>query len=589
VNPIDLTDPQRQQDVRAQLQRILIHPTFSHAKRLSCLLRYVVEQALAGRADELKEYTLGLEVFGRGTHFDPRLDSIVRVEASKVRSRLTAYYMDVGAKDPIVIQLPRGSYIPLITRHAPLAARQHAPGAIAVLPFVNLSLDADGEYFADGTTEEVINKLGSVASLRVVSRTSAFQFKGTTGDIRDIGARLGADYVVEGSVRKSAEQLRVTAQLIEVRSGYQLWSQGYDQTLTQVFAIQQEIASAICAALGQALPTRPNALTAEGTPESMHAYRAYLRARFHRGQWTPEGASRSIEYFQKALEYQPDSVAALAGMAEAYTLRAISGDVAPGPYMELARGAAMRALSLSPDSAQAHLAMAWIYHVYDWQWQQGDAEIRDALALEPSFADAHHLNGILLGLRGRFREASQSFVTALQLDPLSLVINTHAALIPYVAGDFTKSEDQLRSALSMDPHFAEAHWMLGWIYERQQKYGEALNELQTAVQLSKENPNLLGDMACVHALMGDRRLARDLLIKLVGAGHPPHPAATAIARIHLLLDEPHESNAWLGNAFEARDVLLPWICGEPRYEGLWALPALQSFRQRFIASAAVNR
>jgi Flp pilus assembly protein TadD len=249
----------------------------------------------------------------------------------------------------------------------------------------------------------------------------------------------------------------------------------------------------------------------------------------------------------------------------------------------------MRALALSPDSAQAHLAMAWIYHVYDWQWQQGDAEIRDALALEPSFADAHHLNGILLGLRGRFREASQSFVTALQLDPLSLVINTHAALIPYVAGDFTKSEDQLRSALSMDPHFAEAHWMLGWIYERQQKYGEALNELQTAVQLSKENPNLLGDMACVHALMGDRRLARDLLIKLVGAGHPPHPAATAIARIHLLLDEPHESNAWLGNAFEARDVLLPWICGEPRYEGLWALPALQSFRQRFIASAAVNR
>jgi adenylate cyclase len=589
VNPIDLNDPQGQTEVRAQIERILTHATFSQAKRLNSLLRYLVEQALTGRADELKEYTLGVEVFGRGTRFDPRLDSIVRVEASKLRSRLTAYYADVGIKDPIVIQLARGSYIPVITRPAALATRrQHASGAIAVLPFVNLSPDADGEYFADGMTEEVINTLGSVASLRVVSRMSAFQFKGKAGDIRDIGARLGADYVIEGSVRKSAEQLRVTAQLVEVRSGYQLWSQGYDQILTRVFAIQQEIASAICAAFGQALPTRPIANTAEPTPASMDAYRAYLRARFHRGQWTPEGATRSIEYFQKALEYQHDFVPALAGLAEAYTLRAISGDLASGFYMELARTAAVQALALNPDSAQAHLALAWIYHVYDWQWEQGDSELRHALALEPSLAEAYHLKGIVLGLRGRFREASQSFDTALQLDPLSLVIDTHAALIPYFAGHFTNAEDQLRSALSMDPHFTEAHWMLGWIYERQQRYEQALNEFRMAIQLSKQNPNLLGDMACVHGLMGDKRVARELLTTLVDACEPPHPAATNIARIHILLNEPQEASAWLGKALEARDVQLPWICGDPRYEGLWALPALRSFRQRFIASAAVS-
>jgi adenylate cyclase len=588
VNPIDLKDPETQEEVRAQIRRILTHPTFSHAKRLSSLLRYLVEQALAGRADELKEYTVGVEVFSRGTHFDPRLDSIVRVEASKLRSRLTAYYTDVGARDAIVVQLARGSYSPVITRPAPLNTHPHTPGAIAVLPFVNLSIDADGEYFTDGMTEEVINKLGSVATLRVVSRTSAFQFKGQTGDIRDIGARLGADYVIEGSVRKSSEQLRVTARLIDVRSGYQLWSQGYDETLTQVFAIQQEIASAICAALGQALPTRPILNTAQGKPASMDAYRAYLRARFHRGQWTADAAIKSIEYFHKALEYQPDYVPALAGLAEAYTLRAISGDVASAFYMELARTAAVQALALSPDSAQAHLALAWIYHVYDWQWEQGDSELRHALALEPSFAEAYHLKGIVLGLRGRFREASQSFVKALQLDPLSLVITTHAALIPYLAGDFTKGKEQLRSALSMDPHFAEAHWMLGWIYEREQKYGEALKELEIVVQLSNENPNLLGDKACVQALMGEKQLARELLGTLVKACEPPHPAATAIARLHFLLDEPQESEAWLGAAFEARDVQLPWICGEPRYEGLWALPSLQNFRQRFIASAAVS-
>ena len=588
VKLIDPADPERHKEVRAQLQRILAHARFSNTRRLSNLLRYVVEQALAGQTERVKEYTLGVEVFGRGTQFDSRLDSIVRVEASKLRSRLAAYYQEAGASDPILIELPRGSYVPVMTPREPLPARQRAPGSIAVLPFLNLSLDADGEYFADGMTEEVINRLGSVPRLRVVSRTSAFQFKGKTGDSQEIGARLGADYLVEGSVRKWGEQLRVTAQLIEARSGYQLWSQAYDETLTQVFAIQKAMAAAICAALGQALTASLTVSPGNEKPASMDAYRAYLRARFHRNQWTVEGFSKSVEYFEKALECEPDYVQALAGLAEVYTFRTIIGDVAPGPYFELARACALRAIALSHDSAQAHLSLAWIYHIYDWHWEAGDAEIRRALALEPSFAEAYHLNGIVLGLRQRVREASDSFVTALELDPLSLVINTHAALVPCFSGDFAAAEDLIRRALSMDPNFSEAHWTQACIYELQGQYHQALGEYQIAMQLSQANPFLLGEQACLHALLGDTQHARELLNQIEAACSVPHPAATVIARLYFLLCEHDKSNEWLGRAFEAKDVQLPWICSDPRYEGLWTLPRLQSFRQRWIASAAVN-
>jgi tetratricopeptide (TPR) repeat protein len=284
--------------------------------------------------------------------------------------------------------------------------------------------------------------------------------------------------------------------------------------LTEIFTIQKAIASAICDALGATLANMPATRNAERPAPSMDAYRAYLRARFHRNQWTAEGFSKSIEYFQKALDYEPNYVQALAGISEAHILRAILGDVAPEPYFTLAREAAERAIALSQSSAQAYLSLAWIYHLYDWQWKAGDAQIRQALALEPNFAEAHHLNGIALGVRGRLRDASQSFARALQLDPLSLVIHTHAALIPYFSGDFSGAEGQLRSALSMDRNFVEAHWILGWIYECQQKYEQALNEFQTAIDLSKENPIIMGDKACVHALMGNSGHAREILSQL---------------------------------------------------------------------------
>ncbi len=245
-----------EQAVRKQLERMIATPAFSGAPRLSSLLRYIVRETLAGRGDQLKEYTLGIEALGRPSGFDPRLDSIVRVEASKLRSRLAAYYEAAGADDPILIALPRGSYAVCISvRGATLQAQ--AVRTIAVLPFVNIGPEADGEYLADGLTEEMIDRLGTIPSMRVVARTSAFHFKANGGNIRDIGRVLGARYVIEGSIRKAQDRLRVNVRLIDATTGYQLWSRTFDETLNDIFGIQIAIAAAVGEALGDHVPLPP--------------------------------------------------------------------------------------------------------------------------------------------------------------------------------------------------------------------------------------------------------------------------------------------------------------------------------------------
>jgi serine/threonine-protein kinase len=235
-------------DISAQLSKILSSPQFVQAAALSRFLRFVVEASQAGQT--VKEYPIGVEVFNRGKDFDPRIDTIVRVQAAKLRSKLLEYYSSVGAEDPIVISLPKGGYAPEIRERAPSAPAAITPAPpdrsrIAVLPFVNMSSDQENEYFSDGLTEELINRLARVPSLQVVARTSVFSFKGRNEDLRELGAKLNVGTVMEGSVRKSGDQLRVTAQLIDVQSGYHLFSQTYQRELKNVFAVQDELAQAV--------------------------------------------------------------------------------------------------------------------------------------------------------------------------------------------------------------------------------------------------------------------------------------------------------------------------------------------------------
>jgi adenylate cyclase len=586
LNGMTTPDGAEHQAVKKQLERMLSHPAFSGAPRLSSLLTFIANETLDGRGDQLKEYTLGVAVFSRGTRFDPRLDSIVRVEASKLRARLAAYYKDAGANDPILIELPRGTYIPrmmprpLITHAAPRR------NAIAVLPFINLGPEPDSEYLANGLAEEIIDRLGTMPGMQVVARTSAFQFKDKSEDIQQIGRTLGVGYLIEGSVRNSGNHFRVNARLIDAKTGYRLWSHAYESIAADIYNLPAEITNGIGVALGgqgrSSLPgTAGHGLTGD-------AYHLYLRGRFHRNQWTLEGCEKSIESLQRALALEPDSAQILAALSEVLVLRTVVGTLPAAQPMETARAAAERAIAIDHHCAQAHLTLGWIHHVYSWQWDSGLLEFDRALQVNPSLAEAWHLRGLFLALRQRNREADEAFKQALVFDPLSLVIHAHTALVSYFSGDLDDAQSRAQAALSLESRFPETHWVLGWIYEGQGKYKKALAELQAAIQFGGENPSLLGDVAFLYARLEEFERAREILQRLESGFGRPHPAASILARIYLGLGEPAKSNACLQEAFEARDVMLPWACADSRYREMWLLPAFSGFRRRILGQQAVN-
>jgi len=296
--------------VRAQLSRILASEHFVRSERLSRFLEFTVEQTLAGRAELLKEYPIGVEVFGRKDSFDPRIDAIVPVQAVSLRSRVNDYYARQGANDPILIEYVKGGYAPAMrdrtTAEPGLAPAEQA--SIAVLPFVNLSPDPENEYFSDGLTEEIIHLLSQVQGLEVTSRTSSFALKGERLDSREIGSKLNVTVLLEGSVRRAGDHLRVTAQLIRADSGKDLWSNSYDRRMQDVFAIQQEIAGSIATALRRNLGTERRRYT-----DNLEAYESYLRGRY---AWEHRSAGEALRHFDLTpIQYLVLSLASRSGSA----------------------------------------------------------------------------------------------------------------------------------------------------------------------------------------------------------------------------------------------------------------------------------
>ncbi len=323
--------------VRGELEKVLGSETFAQSESLKRFLRHVVEKKLEGHDGELKEQVLGADVFGRGASFDPRIDPIVRVQATRLRGKLRDYYLKEGARSELVIELPKGSYVPSFSRsadpgQAPPRAKRHlvilaavavgllallaaflfrngpdrppAPtGSIAILPFTDMSPAREYEYFGDGLAEEITTALASVAGLDVVPRTSAFRFKDEPVDLKTIASALGADPILQGSVRVSDGKLRVQAQLIRAADGRQLWTETYDRPLADAFEVQQEIATAVAHAVERELAHPPSG-DARYVPVPA-AYDDYLRGTYEREKSTPLSLSRSIHHFESAIEKNP--------------------------------------------------------------------------------------------------------------------------------------------------------------------------------------------------------------------------------------------------------------------------------------------
>ena len=376
-------NPLSAESVRTQLRKILSSSTFARSERLARFLTFTVEQTLGGRGENLKEFVIGVEVFDKNEKYDPRMDPIVRVEARRLREKLRKYYETEGHDDALYIDFPTGAYVPLVkTREAagvskPAATR--AENAIAVLPFVNLSSEQENEYFSDGLTEELINALTKVEGLRVVAWSSAFQLKGKARDIRRIAEQLRVRAVLEGSVRRTADRLRITAQLVDTTDGHYLWSETYERAIKDVFSIQDEISSAIVGALRIKLTGSAGRSLITRYTENLQAYHLYLKGRFYWNKRTEEDFYKALGFFEQAIQIDPNYAPAYAGMADSYIMLGEHGSVPALSIMRKARATASRALEIDPSLAEAHVSLGSVAGLYEWNWRESEQHFRRAL------------------------------------------------------------------------------------------------------------------------------------------------------------------------------------------------------------------
>ena len=402
--------------------------------------------SLEGKGDELKAYRIGVDVFDRGADFDPRVDPIVRMQAAKLRARLAEYYADEGRDDRLIISIPKGGYAPAFT-HVAAKTKSNEIRSIAVLPFVNMSADAENEYFSDGLTEELINSFAAVPGLRVVARTSAFCFKNTTQDVREIGARLNVDTVLEGSVRKSGNQLRVTAQLIEVSSGYHLLSRAYPRELKDVFAMQEELANSVVSEIMPQMRNGRDPFQVRVQAADLTVYNLYLK-----GMATLSkdfiGPQDSVKIFQEVLRLDPNYAPGAAGLAYAHFVTGCYVLAPSSDAMPSAKKAAETAIRLDPESGLAHVALGAVHGTYEWNWEEAEPRFQTAIKLQPSLALASSLCATLAHLpRRRVQAALSAIEQALELNPFDAMLRASAVHIYSFADNYQAALETTPSGL----------------------------------------------------------------------------------------------------------------------------------------------
>jgi len=366
--------------VRSALERVLASSQFLPSPRASRFLRYVVEAELAGRGSGIKEYVLGVEVFDRSPTFDPRTDSIVRVEAVKVRKRLQAYYRSAGRLDAIRIDIPKGSYHPRFRlrgdRSLAKTSSRAKPVSIVVLPFVNLSSDADQEYWSDGLTEDLTAALARSGGLNVLSRTSAIAFKGSSTDVREIGRRLGVDLVVDGSVRRLGARIRITAQLVKAATGFHIWSETLDRSVEDAYLFQADVVRAIAQAARLELTPEQRRDISQRYTVNPQALELYLKARHLMNRPDFPSQHEAMGLFERAHAADPSYPLPLVGMARSHMRWAMIALQPPRERVASARTALEHALELDSQLAEAHALMAVLISRHEWRWSDAEKHHR---------------------------------------------------------------------------------------------------------------------------------------------------------------------------------------------------------------------
>jgi serine/threonine-protein kinase len=456
--------------------------------------------------------------------------------------------------------------------------------SIAVLPFENLSSDPENDYFSDGMTDELINQLTKIPNLRVVARTSAFQFKGKSRDTHTIAEQLKVRTLLTGAVQRSGNRVRATVQLVNARDGSVLWSDTYQRNMTDVFAIQDEIARTAVRALriplGANAPPQPERRTA-----NVEAYNLYLKGRYEWNKRTTTGLNRALGYFQQALAKDPKYAQAWAGIADANAALGFYGGFRPAEYMLKARKAAEQALRLDDSLAEAWASLGFAQEHYDWDFAKAEQSFQRAIQHNPSDATAHYWYAGLLSNLLRKQDALAEIKRAQDLDPLSPFINAALGSLLYYLGQTEQGVEQLRKTVELEPNVYLAHLVLGGAYMEKRMFPEAEAELHKALELSGNSPLTDAYLGCLEANRGNRDAALRIVAKLTGLREESGLRASSLAMVYAALEDKDQAFSWLDRAYAERDStmaqlnLLPPFAplrSDPRFTALVAkvgLPA----------------
>jgi len=452
--------------------------------------------------------------------------------------------------------------------------------SIAVLPLENLSKDPEQEYFVDGMTDELITNLAQISALRVISRTSAMRYKGTKKSLPEIAQELHVDAVVEGTVMWAGDRVRISAQLIEASTDHHLWAASYDRDLRNVLSTQEEVTRAIVSEVRVKLTAQEQARLANTHPINPEAFQLWLKGRYYWYKLNPEGLQKAIEYFQQALEKDPAYAPAYAGLADSYNLLAFFNVFPPREVMPKAKAAAVKALELDDNLAEAHVSLGWAGFTYDLDWPAAGKHFERALVLNPAYPLAHSYYSLYLTALGRSAEGLTEAKRALELDPVSPAILHYVVVQLYLARRFDEAIEQCRKTLELDPSFTPVHVTLAEVYSAKGMYREALAEYEEFSALSGGSPRSTAFVGYAHARLGQRSQALRVLDQLRTASKQRYVPALSFAIVYVGLGEKEQAFLWLEKAYDERTNSLAYLNVQATWDPLRSDPRFADLVRR---------
>ncbi len=579
------------------LDKVLASEAFVNSPQLCRFLRFLVDRSVTGDAGQLKEYVLGLQVFRRDESFDPRVDNIVRTEARRLRQKLAEYYQGEGRGDPVEIVLPKGGYRVAFQQRreaaaAPPTTVESKPGwkaatwivgalvfgltiailfwirfmpsshipSIAVLPLEDLSSDAEQNYFSDGMTDLLSTDLAEIHGLSVVSRTSAMQYKRTRKTVHDIARELKVDYLVEGTVTRAGDRVRVNAQLISASTDRHVWANSFERTGNDVLSLQAEIAQTIAEQVHIRITPQEKARLG-ARPVDLEAQDLYLKGRFNWNLRNSDRLQTAIGFFDQAIARDPGYALAYAGLGDAYAVLSYPTDRAD--YREQACRASRKAIELDPNLGEAYAGLESC--VDQWNWEQREKQFRKALELSPGESTIHQWYGAMLIDMGRDREGFAELRRALELDPLAPSPNNALGYSFFYSRRYDRAIRQCEQTLQAFPDYLEPYYCLGFTYIAQAMYPRAIAVLEKVSARTGGAPQVASVLAYARARGGEPAMARRLIQEYTSRSDM---SPVLLAVLYLAVHDKDHTFHWLDRAVERRSFASESIAVHPMLDEL---------------------